>query len=148
MNRIVALLALLAATAGTFALVAFAEDPVDAEREKTLAVATANASDMSHYVAAAARDLGFKQVRAYGQAVFIEEEGARVSFFADAKKGFVMNVGFDTRYRMPQSKLGAALDDLEAKGARIWQKAQAMKDADAARASTVTLARPAVQPAG
>jgi hypothetical protein len=148
MNRIVALVSLLAATIGTYALVAFANDPGTAERETALVAHGAKATDMSHYVAAAARDLGFKQVRAYGRGVFIEEEGSHVSFFQDAKKGYVMNVGFDTRYRMPKAQLAPALDDLQAKGARIWQKAQALKDADGARSSTVTLADTGVRPAG
>lgn len=146
MHRLFALATLLAATIGTYALVAFANDTGSAERETALVAI--GAPDMSHYVAAAARDLGFKQVRAYGKGVFIEEEGAHVSFFADAKKGFVMNVGFDTRYRMPRANLEPALDELQARGTRIWQKAQALKEADVARASTVTLKDAAIAPAG
>ncbi len=148
MNRFFSLAVLLASTVGVYALVAVSQDSGSAsEREQKLAVSSADVADMSHYVAAAARDLGYSNVRAYGQGVFIEDEATHVSFFS-ADKTYVMNVGFDTRYRLPSKNMGPALDDLQAKGQKIWSKAQALKDADRARASTVVVADTMVRPAG
>jgi hypothetical protein len=145
MNRILSLSVLLAATIGTYALVAISDDGVASEREERLA--TGDGADMAHYVAAAARDLGYKHVRAYDKGVFIDEESSHVSFFT-ADKSFVMNVGFDTRYRLPSKELSPALDALQADGKKIWSKAQALKEADHARASTVVVADGAARPAG
>jgi hypothetical protein len=124
MKMIVAALALSIASAAGFAGISNRD-----ERELTTVVATrAEAASLAHHLSEAARALGHKHVRVYGQDVFVPLEQATLSFIREGDQ-FVMHVAVESEYRFAKADRAAALAALKAQGDAVLAKALELRAA-------------------
>ena len=121
------------------------EAPSGQEGSVALPVAAAEASAMTPWLLAAAKDLGHQHVRAYDGSIFIPVGDDTISFFKE-KNAMQMHVELESQYRHTRAQRDPALKELEVKGQAIFEHALSLQAR--AQAKEQVAARAASAPAG
>ena len=98
----------------------------DEEVTVKLPVAAAQVSQLTPYLAAAAKDLGASEAKAYDGSAFVKMGEDSISFTKD-KTSLQMRVAFDSKYRHARADRDQALKKLEATGESIYEHAVSLQ---------------------